>query len=324
MEAQGIWDGFEGNAQSFRVVTKLALSSPHIPGLNLSRATLNALLKYPWPRQSDGLEKRKYGLYQSERDDFDFARELQPIAGDIRKSAEAEVMDWADDVTYAVHDAEDFYRARLIPLDRLASVNDNSERQRFFEGMYERPELRQLLGDNSPADLEQAFLKVIRPFPISGPYTGTREQRSRLRYFSSALIGQFVNAIELHSPSHKEEAFVRVLPSQKLQVKMLKALTWYYVIYNPALATQQHGQRKIIRELFEIFGNAALAEKDEERNIIPFAFQDEVLDAGGNNDKVVRVVADLIAGFTEQGLVKTYRRLTGIEMGSILDYGYGN
>lgn len=160
-EEQHVWDGFEGNAQSFRIVTKLALSSPQVPGLNLTRATLNALLKYPWTRQSTGDRKRKYGLYQSEIDDFDFARKLQPTAGDDRKSAEAEIMDWADDVTYAVHDAEDFYRARLIPLDRLASFDDSAERKRFFDGM-QRPELKKQLGEEPRDDLEQAFLQPSR------------------------------------------------------------------------------------------------------------------------------------------------------------------
>jgi dGTPase len=323
-EDRHVWDGFEGNAQSFRIVTRLALSSPQIPGLNLTRATLNALLKYPWTRQSDGHQKKKYGLYQTEKVDFDFARELQPLAGDTRKSAEAEIMDWADDVTYAVHDAEDFYRARLIPLDRLASVNDDAERKRFFDGMYERPQLREKMGEESRSELEQAFLKVITPFPISEPYTGSHEQRSRLRWISSALIGRFVKAIELQKPPDEYHAFVVISPLQKLEVRLLKALTWFYVIYNPALATQQYGQRKMIRELFEIFGNVAGSKKDEERNIIPFAFRDEMTSAGNNSDQIVRVVADIIGGMTEQGLVKLYRRLTGIDMGSILDYGQGN
>jgi dGTPase len=323
-EDRHIWDGFEGNAQSFRIVTKLALSSPQVPGLNLTRATLNALLKYPWTRESGGDHKQKYGLYQSEKDDFDFARELQPLPGDVRKSAEAEIMDWADDVTYAVHDAEDFYRARLIPLDRLASLDDNAERKRFFDGMRERPELQRQLGNEPPHELEQAFLQLIRAFPISEPYTGTRDQRSDLRYFSSALIGQFVKAIELQKPSDKSQPFVKIIRPKKLEVRMLKALTWFYVIYNPALATQQYGQRKIIRELFEIFGNVAMSQKDGERNIIPFAFRDEMSDAANNSDQIVRVVADIIAGMTEQGLIKLYRRLTGIDMGSILDYGHGN
>ena len=321
VEHVGNLDAFEGNAQSFRIVTKLALSSPQAAGLNLTRATLNALLKYPWTRQSDGYKKKRYGLYQSEQDAFDFARQLQPV-GDERKSAEAEIMDWADDVTYAVHDVEDFYRARLIPLDRLASLDDNSERQRFFDGMYLRPDLKKQMGDESRSEMEELFLKVIRPFPISEPYTGTRDQRSNLRYFSSVLIGQFLNAIELQRPSNGNQPFVKISRNQRLQVRMLKGLTWFYVIYNPALATQQYGQRKIIRELFDIFRNAATSSKDEERNIIPFAFRDAVRDAASDNSRV-RLVADLIAGMTEQGLVKLHKRLTGVDMGSVLDHVQG-
>lgn len=316
----GKTDGFEGNAQSFRIVTKLALRSPDVPGLNLTRATLNAILKYPWTRQKKGHKLDKYGLYLSEIEDFEFARES---VDDDRKSPEAEIMDWADDVTYAVHDAEDFYRARLVPLDRLASLDDGSERKRFFDGMYQQPELAKRLGKEPRANLEEAFLKVITAFPISEPYTGTREQRSRLRDFSSSLIGQFVNAIELHVPA-KNETFVDISLLQKLQVRVLKALTWFYVIYNPALATQQYGQRKIIRELFKIFGDAAVSTKEDERNIIPFAFRDEMTAVKADASAVARVVADLISGMTEQGLVKLYRRLTGIEMGSILDFGHGN
>ncbi|MGA7219970.1 MAG: hypothetical protein WBX38_16765, partial [Candidatus Sulfotelmatobacter sp.] len=65
-----------------------------------------------------------------------------------------------------------------------------------------------------------------------------------------------MKAIELQKPSDKSQPFVKILRSKKLEVRMLKALTWFYVIYNPALATQQFGQRKIIRELFQILGNA--------------------------------------------------------------------
>jgi dGTPase len=318
---QKVLDGFEGNAQSFRIVTRLALRSKE-PGLNLTRATLNALLKYPWTRQSEGYKKEKYGLYHSEKEHFNFARGPHP-SGDERKSAEAETMDWADDVTYAVHDAEDFYRARLIPLDRLGSLDDQSERQRFFDGMYSRPDLAKQMGTNSRPELEEAFNKVITAFPISEPYTGSREHRSRLRDFSSNLIGLFVNAIELHVPTGPNQRFVDIENLQSIQVRILKALTWFYVIYNPALATQQYGQRKMIRELFEIFGNAAAATKEEERNIIPLAFRDEISDNKGNSAALARIVADMVSGMTEQGLIKLYRRLTGIDMGSILDYGHG-
>jgi dGTPase len=316
-----VLDGFEGNAQSFRIVTKLALRSKE-PGLNLTRATLDALLKYPWTRQAEGYKKEKYGLYNSEMEHFNFARRLH-ASSDKRKSAEAEIMDWADDVTYAVHDAEDFYRAGLIPLDRLASLDDESERHRFFDGMYKRPELARQLGNEPRPELEQAFKKVVTAFPISEPYTGSRDHRSRLRDFSSNLIGLFVNAIELHVPANEDELFVEIKRLQKIQVRILKALTWFYVIYNPALATQQFGQRRLIRELFDIFGNAASANEERDRNIIPFAFRDEIYENKKDSAALTRIVTDMISGMTEQGLTKLYRRLTGIDMGSILDYRHG-
>jgi dGTPase len=92
------------------------------------------------------------------------------------------------------------------------------------------------------------------------------------------------------------------------------------VIYNPALATQQFGQRKMIRELFDIFANAATSKEEQERNIIPFAFRDEIDEQKENSAALTRIVTDMISGMTEQGLMKLYRRLTGVDMGSILDY----
>jgi dGTPase len=318
VEEHHIRDAFEGNAQSFRIVTKLALRSPDVPGLNLTRATLNAILKYPWPRQTKGFKSEKYGIYECEVKDFNFARELHP-PGDDRKSPEAEIMDWADDVTYAVHDAEDFYRAGLIPLDRLGSLKDDAERQRFFDGMYARPELQKRMGTELRPELESAFYKVITSFPISEEYNSTQVQRSRLRDFSSNLIGQFVEAITLRVPKNDSEGFIEIRPLQKMQVKILKALTWFYVIYNPTFAIQQYGQKQMIRHLFHTFCDAAMSKKDHVRNIIPFAFRDVLTEKQEDSDFVVRTVTDLIAGMTEQGLIKIYRRLSGVEMGSILD-----
>ena len=93
-------EGFEGNAQSFRIVTKLARRAPppNGPGLNLTPATLNAILKYPWPRERrdpgtrkfpDTKKARKWGFYRSEQNEFDEARKLPPTAGTELKSVEA-------------------------------------------------------------------------------------------------------------------------------------------------------------------------------------------------------------------------------------------
>jgi dGTPase len=190
--------------------------------------------------------------------------------------------------------------------------------------MYKRPALTKQLGQTPRPELEQAFKKVITTFPISGPYTGSRDHRSRLRDFSSNVIGLFVNAIELRVPTRDDERFVQIKALQNTQVRTLKALTWFYVIYNPALATQQFGQRKMIRELFDIFADAATSKDEQKRNIIPFAFRDEIDEQKENSAALTRIVTDMISGMTEQGLTKLYRRLTGVDMGSILDYRHGS
>lgn len=116
-------DGFEGNSQSFRIVTRLAVRVGDVPGLDLTRRTLNGLLKYPWGFSDDPASKanRKWGYYDGDGDAFRFARpgpDASPGDPEAR-CLEAEIMDWADDLTYAVHDLDDFFRAGLIPLDRL-------------------------------------------------------------------------------------------------------------------------------------------------------------------------------------------------------------
>ena len=127
--------GFEGNAQSFRIVTRLASRSPGYPGLDLTRATLAATLKYPWLRGANPKNRKKWGAYPSEREDFDFAARLLPRPN--QPTIEARLMDWADDITYSVHDLEDFFRAGRIPLHLLGRA-DSPEQQAFFDNVFER------------------------------------------------------------------------------------------------------------------------------------------------------------------------------------------
>ena len=112
----------------------LALRTDGYRGLNLTRRTLNAILKYPWTQNlSDPKKAEKWGAYETERRAFDFARTGSTAD---ERSLEAEIMDWSDDVTYAVHDLEDFFRLGLIPLDRLAG-SDDSEAMPFTASFHE-------------------------------------------------------------------------------------------------------------------------------------------------------------------------------------------
>ena len=317
-------DGFEGNPQSFHIVTKLALRHQGFPGLNLTLATLNAILKYPWLRETGGgLRERKWGAYSSERDEFNRVRELG-----VRtlKSPEAELMDWADDIAYSVHDVEDFYRGGLIPLDRL--LTDGDEPNRFLEKVFNRWDRegrdKDLHDKSGLVDIFSEMIDIMKVYPpLFEPYSGTRSQRAGLRSLSAELINMYVTgAVTLIAPDSIVDSYVKIVPEYRLAVKILKELTWEYVIDNPALATQQYGQRKLISDLFFIFQDAALK---SDFNIFPPMFSEHMraaLPTMGDDAKkreIARTVSDYISGMTERQAIEIHQRLTGASLGSVLD-----
>jgi dGTPase len=303
--------GFEGNAQSFRILTKLAFHSDNHRGLNLTRATLAAVLKYPWVRNENPSKPKKWGAYETERSDFDFASAL--FENPQVRTVEADLMDWADDVTYSVHDIEDFYKAGRIPVHVLANARDSAERKAFFDDVFRRRR-------NSPdfanrSELEEAFTDVIIPnFAIEEPYTGKGSQRASLRVFTSNLIGRYIHGVKFVASG--DGGKIVIDPGLEAEVSMLKELVWTYVIEAPALATQQYGQRKIIRELFDIYSEAAATE--DKRNIFP-AYHRERLNAPENDADRCRICIDLIASLTEAQVVYMHQRLTGSSLGPALE-----
>lgn len=305
-------DGFEGNAQSFRIVTRLSQHSTQHRGLDLTRATLAAILKYPWLKNQNPAKLDKWGAYSSERKDFEFATALSPASS--VPTIEARLMDWADDITYSVHDAEDFYRAGRLPLHLLADRRYDKERRGFFEKAFGRHSDKQGIWADHRS-LEEAFNEVIIGlFPLEGPYSGAWEERAALREFTSQLIGRYVGAtsIEMRSAAPR----LRIDEDRELEVAMLKELTWVYVIQAPELASQQEGQRQVIQGLFSIYWEAAQGKRSE--HLFPPYYRKALETAAGDGEKR-RVVVDLIAGMTEEQALAMYARLTGTSAGSALE-----
>ena len=190
-------EGFEGNAQSFRIVTRLAVRSQErvAPGLNLTWASTNGILKYPWLWKDKGAQK-KWGSYASEREYFEWAR---TDTKDRTPSIEAQLMDWADDVTYATHDMEDFYRAGLIPLEQL--TRKGNEVDKCVESVHCQSSK---LKDQS--HLDDSLIAVLAPFALLDTrYDGGRNHRVLLRCGISALIASFTKAVSI-GESGKEQA----------------------------------------------------------------------------------------------------------------------
>jgi dGTPase len=302
-------DGFEGNAQSFRIVTRLSVSDalpksgrPTIGGLNLTRATLNAVLKYPWVCGDNPNKRTKWGAYFSERDVFEWTRRRQPFGG-IAKAIEAELMDWADDITFAIHDLIDFFCAGQIPLERLADPEGRLERAAFFGEVFTRcPELNQ-----RSSDFEEAFGAIVDMFAIDRRYVGSVRQRRHLWRLSTVLISRFVEAIRLRTdpgepPVHIEEY-------AKDEIRVLKELTWHYVILRHELAADQRGQQRIVEGLFDILSEAARNEK--EWKLFPFDVKERLAGARAQGLSLTRVVTDYISSMTEKEAGRQFRALNG-------------
>lgn len=314
----GLNDGFEGNAQTFRIVTKLAVAGtpdpgtgtplePLMPGLNLARSTLNAILKYPWTYETGD---KKWGVYNTEIHEFRFARTHLGL-GSRERTLEAEIMDWSDDITYGVHDVEDFYRAGFVPLRELVDgpVHQFPARQlvRDAYGELDEPE-------PTEADLGGAVATTVKMFAgETSRFEGTRTDRRRLREFTSMLIGRFVKGTSVAGGK------LVVQPDHRLQVEVLKSLTKLYVVGDPALATQQSGEIRIVRELFDIYWDALL---HDSVSVFPARLREEAEMVGGlgiTDQRAVRFVADAIASMTEEEAIRTHQRLTGASLGPLVE-----
>jgi dGTPase len=311
-EEYGLSDGYEGNAQSFRIVTKLAMRHPRFAGLNLTRASLNASLKYPWLREIGHAKKgKKWGAYETEREDFDWVREEHPGLED-RPSVEAQIMDWADDVAYAVHDVDDFQRAGLIPLDRFRAGDPETGRfAEYAAGRLEREvdEVKEVIG------------RILEGNPTQNPYPDPDVQRGHFKTFTAALIASYVTNLDI-ADDPKARDLLLIPGDLRLEVDVLKQLTWRYVIDDRSLKTQQHGQRRVVEDLFGMYWQAATSEnglsKEERLGILPEAYQKGINDAE-SEDEILRSIADVISSMAERQLLVTHKKLTGTELGSITD-----
>ena len=234
-------DGFEGNAQSFRIVTALAIHKSfseaeknNFWGVDLTSATLRATSKYPWTR-GDGPKQNKWGAY-----DLDAAVLEELTDGSKELTLDAQVMDWADDISYAVHDLEDFYRSGHIPLELYSSQQEHRQTDELEEFL---AYVESVLASKVSAEARAAFdgLRGLLPPKRFG---GDPLEISQVDDLRSRMLTQFINAASVEDEGLILDAL------QKEVNGLVKQFTWYYVIDNPELANIQAGQRRVLSEIF--------------------------------------------------------------------------
>jgi dGTPase len=306
----GVADGYEGNAQSFRIVTRLAGSDARdgrdrpIAGLNLSRMTLDGILKYPWAH-GDPQNPAKWGYYKTEAGLFAWVRR---DGQSRRRSAIAEIMDWADDVTFAIHDLLDFYCAGKIPIDRCKGRPGTAERERFIAGMFQRKPKWQ----SDRAKYIEALEEILRWFPFEPEerYHGSPEHRARLFDFSTGLIRHFLSSasFRLRPNPGPVDSLVRIDPEARRIAEVMKQFIWEYIIENPDLAVPQSGQRAAVRA---VFGKLLEALDTQKHYFFPVTHHEAIARARSRGERV-RLVADCISGMTEKEIMHLHRNLRGL------------
>lgn len=316
-------EGYEGNAQSFRVLTKLALRSAACPGLDLCRAVLNASIKYPWSRkEAEAKASRKFGYFSSETKDFLFAREGSQNG---EASVEAQIMDYADDIAYSVHDLEDFHRIRAVPwhilrLQTQPEVVSQMEEMiaRALDDWYAPPSDAEEKLEAAAREIERQ-LKIFPEIFIE-PYEGTKGQRVSLRNWTSNSIRRYVWDLKPTVNQTDSGHRLQLHAKAEAEIQLLKQITRRFVIDGPTIGAQQRGQRLIVEEVFaDLLDDISRAVHDGRKlKILPKRFHYLVRE---NDDQVkpARLVADCIASLTEAELVALHRRLRGLSGGSIAD-----
>ncbi|WP_328343898.1 deoxyguanosinetriphosphate triphosphohydrolase [Micromonospora sp. NBC_00421] len=305
--------GFEGNAQTLRVLTRLeakVLAPDGSPaGLNLTRAALDAVSKYPWPRRP-GL--RKFGVYGDDRPVFDWLRTGTPSTtapsavdpfGGARRCLEAQVMDWADDVAYSVHDVEDGIHGGYVSLRPLLA--DPDERAALCA------DVAATYSTESPDHLGEALRELLADpllVPLAG-YDGSHRAQVALKATTSALTGRFVASAVAATTArfgpgpHRRYAADLVVPGPlRVRCALLKGIALRYVMRRPDAQGRYERQREILTELVGVLAQRA-------PDVLDPVFA-PLWRAAPDDAARLRVVVDQVASLTDPAALAWHARPT--------------
>ncbi|MBM2617828.1 dNTP triphosphohydrolase [Actinoplanes sp. LDG1-06] len=342
-------DGFEGNAQSYRIVTSTEIRGQATIGLNLTNAVRAAILKYPWIRRGHARHMDpaprgaapaaddpdggsvKFGAYSTEAGDMRAAR--APFAGrvaDWQQTVEASVMDTADDIAYAIHDLEDVHRVgvlqqgavatELMAWQRWGPDTDPNRAGGAIESL--RRQLHRKDGWMADDEAFAAAVELVRAELVDGllarPFDGSLEAEAQVAAFSATWTRRLVESVETIADPAIRSGHVQLATAQWHEVQILKFVQNRFVLARPDLALHQRGQGRLVASLVDAL-LAWLTDPDEVERI-PSRLRDlvELAEAELPDDTPDllkrargRAVIDFVAGLTDNQAVGLMQALSG-------------
>ncbi|GII55242.1 deoxyguanosinetriphosphate triphosphohydrolase-like protein [Planotetraspora thailandica] len=304
--------GFQGNAQNLRLLTRLEAKAVtedgRSAGLNLTRAALDAVCKYPWTSYSSQIpgvpharEGRPYCVYPDDLAVFQWLRQGAP---DYSLAFEAQIMDWADDVAYSVHDLEDALTSGHVAAEAL---RDPGERLAVCDLAR-----RWYAPDADENELAEIFTRLVADPLWPGRFDAGLADLAGLKRLTSDLIGRFCRSAqdatrEAYGSAAAESAgrhgMDLVVPRvTRLECALLKGVTAHYVMSRDDHHATQARQRDVIEELGSLIMLGAPATLEP-------ALRPEFESATGDAGRL-RAVVDQIASLTDSSALAWHRRLS--------------
>lgn len=330
--------GFEGNAQTLRILTSVeaklvktqsGLSSRF--GLDLTYRTLASILKYDEeiPLEKSKGQKLAKGFYHTERDIVaEIKNKVAPGHTGRFKTIECGIMDLADDIAYSTYDLEDTLHAGFVTLlSLLAGLFSNKA---VFDEVLLKT--NKALADNGHAELEPNELQIKAATYFRPPLDATTHQSQENKILDEAVlameiyeqdqqisknclprtlftaerVGRLIREVEF-IPNEEFPALAKVRLSREalIEVEIYKHLNFELVIRSPKLAVIQHRGKEIVTRIFE-----ALLHSQVEGDLLSQVWKEKLASAKDKPSKA-RIVCDFVAGMTDRYAVEVYDALFG-------------
>ena len=296
------WGGFEGNAQTLHLLTEtMYQDGSGVRGMQPTRALLDGVLKYKKLFGEFPEPPPNHFLYDPQARARDFVFGGAPIPAELHrgdrlnsfKSVECQIMDWADDVAYSLHDIVDGVKAGFLTIERIeawaAGEPMDARRQRLLEQLLE----------------------------------GIRADR--LEGIVSAKIGACITACRLRERSgfmagatNRYRFELVIAPGVEGEALFFKKMANDIIFESPQLQQIEHKARKVLFDLWESCWRYYVEPPPRVIRILPPRVG-QLIDAESTQAGKARRICDWLSVLTDGMIVRTYRRLFDPEFGSIRD-----
>lgn len=294
------YGGFEGNAQTLRLVTEIFYrDNDKHRGMNPTRAFVDGILKYK-ATFSMFKNPENHFIYDEQKKYIDFVYDGKKIPKELSKpvnlnkfqSIECQIMDWADDTAYAINDIVDSISGGFITIEKLSKWQMTNN-----------------VNDHHNLIIEE-MIKWIK----EGSYK---------RNFG-AQIGEFVRACKLERRKTFMDSltnrykFILVVPNEILErAKLYKQISVDLVFHSSSLHQIEFKGNNMIEKIFKLLEENYI-NKINQSKLLP-DFNDKIIRKEKNKKARARLVCDYISGATDSYAMRIYRRLFDPDYSSLAD-----